>query len=178
MRSQDSFWNLPRGRQIRGFRNVVLWAIVPPVGFWLAGQKASVIVSVLAAFLAAGMLALGDVGSAVVFWGLVCLWAAFEGLGTAWDGLEASGQDIWAEEGSPPLLRTDSIGMVALCAIFPPMGLYLGGRTFLAFLATVVLAVIVGFSVAGWYSIPVVVLGYFVVGLVTLFYLEIHPKSR
>ena len=175
MRSQGNFWNLPRVRRIRAFKNVVLWAIVPPVGFWLAGRTASAIVSLFCAFMAASMLTLGHDGKAAAFWSMVCLWAAFEGLGTAWDRLEA---DILADEGSPPLLRSDPTGMVVLCALLPPVAFYLEGRTFLAFLSAVALAVIVGVGVAGRYSIPVVVLGYFVVGLVTLFYLEIHPKSR
>jgi len=45
-----------------------LGALVPPIGFWAAGQPASAIVSVLAAFMAAGMLALGNVGLAVASW--------------------------------------------------------------------------------------------------------------
>jgi len=68
--------SIPRDRWMRAAWKAILGLLVPPVGFWAAGQPASAIVSVLAAFMAAGMFALGDVGLALSSWFFVCLWAA------------------------------------------------------------------------------------------------------
>jgi len=76
--------------------------------------------------MAAGMLALGDVGLALSSWFFVCLWAALMGLGTE---IEETESEMGWESRTENLfsLHNDSVGMVALCLIFLPLGLYLGG---------------------------------------------------
>jgi len=70
---------------------------------------------------------------------------------------------------NPFSLHNDFIGMVALCVIFPPLSLYLGGRTFLVFLSAAALAAVVVGGVAGWYSTEIAAIGWAMIGISATF---------